>query len=77
MKLFKINTTAFDEEDFFIITDLKEQDITEVIQPIVNAERDGYDVYDNDSLVGALIERYPNNYVKYIHDEDSIETLSY
>ena len=43
MKLFKINTTAFDEEDFFIITDLKEQDITEVIQPIVNAERDGYD----------------------------------
>jgi hypothetical protein len=76
MNLFKINTTAFKEEDFFLIADLTEQDITEVIQPLVNAERDGYEEYDNLILFKALIKRYPNNYLKF-YEEDTIETLSY
>lgn len=43
MNLFSVNTTAFDEENFILITTLTEQDIVEVINPIVNAERDGYE----------------------------------
>jgi len=61
MKLFRINTTAFEEEDLIVITDLTEQDITEVVSPLVNAERDGYEEYDNDILLASLIKRYPQN----------------
>ena len=76
MNLFKINTTAYEEEDFLIVTDLVEDDITEVVQPLVNAERDGYEEYDNESLFKALLERYPNNYLQF-YDVNTLETLSY
>lgn len=73
MNIFRINTTAFEEEDFYLLTDLSEQDIIEVITPLVNQERDGYEEYDNDSLVYALEERFPNAYITFIQD---IETIS-
>lgn len=76
MNLFKINTTAYEEEDFLIVTDLVEQDITEVVQPLVNAERDDEGEYDNESLFKALLERYPNNYLQF-YDVNTLETLSY
>ena len=41
MRVIRINTTAWVEEDFYLVTTLDDQDIVEVIQPIVNAERDG------------------------------------
>lgn len=66
MKLFKVNTTAYEEEDFFLLTDLSEQDITEVINPIVMAERNGYEEYDNDMLIQALEKRYPRNKITMI-----------
>jgi hypothetical protein len=61
MKIFKINTTAYEEEDFFLLTDLTEQDITEVINPIVIAERDEEEEYDNETIINALRKRYPHN----------------
>jgi len=73
MNIFKINTTAFEEEDFYLLTDLSEQDIIEVITPLVNQERDGYEEYDNDSLVSALEKRFPNAHITFIQD---IETIS-
>ena len=73
MNIFKINTTAFEEEDFYLLTDLSEQDIIEVITPLVNQERDGYEDYDNDSLVSALEKRFPNAHITFIQD---IETIS-
>ena len=66
MKIFKINTTAYEEEDFFLLTDLTEQDITEVIHPMVMAERDGEDEYDNESILEALRKRYPKNKITMI-----------
>jgi hypothetical protein len=74
MKLFKVNTTAYEEEDFFLLTDLTEQDITEVINPIVMAERDGYEEYDNDMLIQALEKRYPRNKITMIVE---FEQLTY
>jgi hypothetical protein len=59
MNLYKINTTAYEEEDFFLVTDLTEQDIIEVVNPIVMAERDGYEDYDNITIFTALKVRYP------------------
>jgi hypothetical protein len=74
MKIFRINTTAYEEEDFFLLTDLIEDDITEVIHPIVMAERDGYEDYDNETIISALRKRYPHNKIEMI---DEIEQLTY
>ncbi|QMP85201.1 hypothetical protein KNV11_gp68 [Flavobacterium phage vB_FspP_elemoF_6-3D] len=73
MKVVKINTTAYEEEDFYLMTDLSEDDLYEVIMPIVNQERDGYEDYDNESLLLALKKRYPTNKVDIIE----IEEISY
>lgn len=74
MKIFRISTTAYEEEDFFLLTDLSEKDITEVVHPIVIAERDGYEEYDNKTIITALRKRYPKNSVTFIEE---IEELTY
>ena len=74
MRLFKVNTTAYEEEDFFLLTDLSEQDITEVVHPMVMAERDGEDEYDNESILEALLKRYPKNKISIIFE---FEQLTY
>jgi len=74
MKIFRINTTAYEEEDFFLLTDLIEQDITEVIHPIVMAERDEEEEYDNETIINALRKRYPHNKIEML---DEIEQLTY
>jgi hypothetical protein len=76
MKLntYQINTTAWDEEDFLLITSLTEEQITKVIEPIVNDEREKEIQYDNDMLVEALINKYPKAVINYIHPS-SIELI--
>ena len=64
MNIFRISTTAYKEEDFYLQTELDEVDIVEVIMPIVNAERDGYEVYDNELLLDMLIKRYPRKKIE-------------
>ena len=64
MQVFRVNTTAYKEEDFYLLTELSEQDIVEVITPIVNAERDGYEEYDNEVLLDALKKRYPRKKIE-------------
>jgi hypothetical protein len=64
MKVFRLSTTGYKEEDFYLQTDLSEEDIVEVITPIVNAERDGYEEYDNEMLLDALIKRYPRKKIE-------------
>ena len=61
MKVYRVSTTAYEEEDFFLLTDLTEQDITMVINPIVMAERDGEDEYDNKTIINELRAQYPKN----------------
>ncbi len=64
MNIFRISTTAYKEEDFYLQTELDEVDIVEVIMPIVNAERDGYEVYDNELLLDMLVKRYPRKKIE-------------
>jgi hypothetical protein len=64
MNIFRISTTAYKEEDFYLQTELDEVDIVEVITPIVNAERDGYEVYDNELLLDMLVKRYPRKKIE-------------
>lgn len=63
MKAFEINTTAWEEENFILFTDLSEKQIIDVITPIVMAEREHGKEYTNDDLIDALMEAYPSNKV--------------
>jgi hypothetical protein len=74
MRLVNINTTAFEEEDFLLLTDLNDDDLYEVIMPMVNAERDGEEEYDNDMIFEALKKRYPRELVVKF---DEVETINY
>ena len=73
MKLYRVNTTAYEEEDFFLLTDLSEQDITEVVHPIVIAERDGEEEYDNESILIALKKRYPNQTIIIVDEPEYLQ----
>jgi len=72
MKIFRVSTTGYKEEDFYLQTELEEQDIVEVITPIVDAERDGYEEYDNEVLLNALIKRYPRKKIELYSEFDLI-----
>jgi hypothetical protein len=74
MKIFRISTTAYKQEDFYLQTELTEEDIVEVITPIVNAERDGYEDYDNELLLNALIKRYPRKKIE-LYSEFELITI--
>lgn len=73
INVFRVKTTAYELEDFFLLTDLPEEKIVEVITPIVKAERDGYQEYDNDTLCEALVSKYPNRLIEMYVDFDEIE----
>jgi hypothetical protein len=71
MKFYVINTTAFEEENFTLCTDLTESQIKNVIEPIVNRERRGFAEYDNFQLVDALREAYPTNNIHASFGEET------
>lgn len=64
IEVVRLNTTAYEEEDFFLLTDLTEQEITEVVTPIVELERNEIQDYDNDMLVENLELAYPSAFIK-------------
>ena len=72
MNIFRINTTAFVEEDFFLLTNLSREQIEEVITPIVLIERNEGEEYNNDDLVSALQITYPNAIVEYLTEFETI-----
>ena len=72
MNVFRVSTTAYKEEDFYLQTELDEVDIVEVITPIVNAERDGYEVYDNEMLLDTLVKRYPRKKIELYEEFKNI-----
>jgi hypothetical protein len=65
MKTYEINTTAWEEENLIIFTDLTESQIKKVIEPIVLSEREDGEYYDNDILFEALVYAYPKNEIYY------------
>jgi hypothetical protein len=75
LDIYQINTTAWDEEDFLLLTSLTPEQITRVIQPIVDNERENDVAYDNDALVNALREAYPNDTITH-YIPNNIELIS-
>jgi len=73
MRVIRINTSAWSEEDFYLVTTLDDDQIAKVIQPIVSAGRiwdDEY--YDNDSLLQALKDKFPLEYVDMYQEFDKL-----
>ena len=79
MRIVKISTTAWLEEDFLLLTDLTDEQIIKVIEPLVLAERENPDneenYYDNDVLVAALNEAYPYTISDH-YDIDDIDQIT-
>ena len=72
IRIVKVNTTAWEEEDFLLITNLSDDEIQVVIEPIVEKERNGGDEYDNDDLGIALRNAYPDAVVQYYPEADEL-----
>lgn len=75
MNIYTINTTAYEEENFHLLTSLNEYQIVKVIKPIIQAERDSNgcnNFYDNDTLVEALKKAYPKASVEMYQDFEKI-----
>jgi len=72
VQLVSVNTTAYPEEDFLLVTDLTEQEIVDVIQPVVFAERERGKFYSNEDLFWKLKEAYPSNLIQLYFDPNPI-----
>jgi hypothetical protein len=77
MYAYKINTTAYSEEDFLLITDLTGMEVEDVIRPIVDAEREQGLDYTNEQLVKALKKRYPKSSIKAYYSSQDFMELSF
>jgi hypothetical protein len=73
MRVIRINTTAWEEEDFYLLTTLTDDQIIKVVKPIVQAERDGDECYDNETLVEVLKDLYPNEQVEMYVEFDKLK----
>lgn len=73
MRVIRINTTAYSEEDFFLLTTLTDEQISECIQPIIDSERKDGIEYNNDDLFKALQECYPLNIIEMYNDIETLE----
>ena len=74
VRIVEVITTAYEEENFILLTDLSDEQIENVIRPIVEKERDADDndedcYYDNEGLFNALQTEYPQNVVIFYSDK--------
>ena len=75
-RIIRISTSAYREEDFLLLTDLSDIEIKKVIRPMVTAERKSEEFFSNEDYIGALVSKYPDNFVEYYTD-DSIDELEF
>ena len=78
LNLVQVNTTAWDEEDFLLLTSLTSEQITETLQPIVEAERevvDGDVMYSNEDYAHILQKTYPDAVVIH-YNPNNIDFIS-
>jgi hypothetical protein len=72
MQVYRINTSSWGEEDFFLLTTLSEQQIKSVIEPMVHSERVNDFLYDNEEYVIELEKRFPNEKVSMYNEFEKL-----
>ena len=80
LRIVEINTTAYVEEDFLLLTNLSDEQIQSIIAPIVLAERNQIEnddnvFYDNEVLFDVLEETYPDNFIE-LYTKETIDYIS-
>lgn len=79
VRLVRVSTTSCEEEDFLLLTDLTDDEIQDIINPIVEAERENPEdevyFYDNEGLFWALKENYSRSLI-ILYTLDGIDTLT-
>lgn len=63
MQVYRINTSAWNEEDFHLLTTLTEEQVKSVIAPMVHSERVNDFLYDNEDYIAELKKQFPNEQV--------------
>jgi len=71
---FRINTSAWEEEDFYILTSLTEEEVKSVMEPMVSSERVNDFLYENDEYLNELKKRFPNDKIDMYNE---FETLTF
>jgi hypothetical protein len=79
VRLVRVSTTSCEEEDFLLLTDLTDDEIQDIVTPIVESERenpqDDVHFYDNEGLFWALKENYSRSLI-ILYTLDGIDTLT-
>jgi len=69
MRVVRINTTAYREEGFYLLTNLDDSQIAEVIQPIINSS----EFWDIETLYEAFKKEFPNKIVDFMAEIDTLK----
>lgn len=73
LNVYEIATSGWEEENFKLMTNLTEEQIRDVIQPMVDKEREDDIVLSNDDYVQALQDKYKNKIVVMFVDFELLE----
>jgi hypothetical protein len=73
MRVIRINTTAYSEEDFYLLTTLSDEQIRSVLDSFLFNERFGANEYDNEDLFKALTFAYPNEKIDMFVEIETLE----
>jgi len=75
LRIVEINTTAYTEEDFLLLTDLSDEQIKSIIGPIVEMERESGIEYYNEQLVEELNKTFTSNFIE-MYIKETIDYIS-
>jgi hypothetical protein len=73
MRVIRKNTTAYSEEDFFLLTTLTDEQISEALEGIIFKERFSGKEYDNEDLFRVLTFAYPDEKIIMYNDIETLE----
>ena len=73
LNVFEIATSGWKEENFKLMTNLTAEQIREVVQPMVDKEREDEIVLSNDEYVQALQDKYRNKIAVIFVDFELLE----
>jgi hypothetical protein len=72
MELYQISTTAYDEEDFLIVTDAPFEEIEKVLEPMVKQERENDVWYYHSDYLNALSKALPQYRILHFFEPQRI-----
>jgi len=75
MNLIRINTTAFKEDDFLLLTTASYYEVIDVLEPLVQQYRADEEGYYKEDLTDALNEAYPEHSFE-LSDNEDLKTIT-